>query len=261
MMRTLLVRGMLAGLVAGVLATVFAYFFGEPSVNAAIGIEEAAGGTHAHSDHGTSVPDHGAPEADSDELVSRDVQSTIGLFAGVGGYAVAVGGLFALAFAFLYGRVGSLRPRLTATLLGAGAFAVVVLVPFLKYPANPPAVGQGTTIGSRTALYFGFVALSVVLAVVAVFAGRKLADRLGAWTGGLIGAGGYLVAMAVWALVMPVIDEVPAEFPGSTLWTFRIAALGTQLVLWTALALTFGALAERVLPRSSTEPALIGANR
>lgn len=260
MMRTLLVRGMLAGLVAGVLATVFAYFFGEPSVNAAIGIEEAAGDTHSHSAHDTSVHSHGEAEAEaeagSDEVVSRDVQSTIGLFAGVGGYAVAVGGLFALAFAFLYGRVGSLRPRLTAALLGVGAFVVVVLVPFLKYPANPPAVGQSATIGSRTALYFGFVALSVVLAVVAVSAGRLLADRLGAWTGGLIGTGGYVAAMALCALVMPVIDEVPAEFPGSTLWTFRIAALGTQLVLWTTLALTFGALAERVLPCRSTEPAL-----
>lgn len=260
MMRTLLVRGMLAGLVAAVLASVFAYFFGEPSVNAAIGLEEAGGGAHSHSDHGTTSHEHGA-ETGADELVSRDVQSTIGLFAGVGGYAVAVGGLFALAFAFLYGRVGSLRPRLTAALLGAGAFAVVVLVPFLKYPANPPAVGQGATIGSRTALYFGFVALSVVLAVVAVSVGRLLADRWGAWTGGLLGAGGYLAAMAVCAGVMPVVDEVPAEFPASLLWTFRIAALGTQLVLWTALALTFGALADRVLPHRSTEPALAAPSR
>ncbi|WP_116042466.1 CbtA family protein [Amycolatopsis palatopharyngis] len=256
-MRNLLVRGMLAGLIAGALATVFAYFFGEPSLNAAIGIEEATGGAHSHANAG-APRQHGA-ESTEDELVTRGVQSTIGLFAGVGGYAVAVGGLFALAFAFLHGRVGSLRPRLTSALLSGCAYAVVVLVPFLKYPANPPAVGRGATIGSRTALYFGFLALSVVFAIAAVYAGRRIADRLGPWAGGLLGAGGYVVVMAVCAASMPVLDELPAGFPGSTLWTFRIASLGTQLVLWTALGLVFGTLAERLLTGRTTESAVIGS--
>ncbi|MBK1786919.1 CbtA family protein [Prauserella cavernicola] len=250
MMRTLLVRGLLAGLIAGVLATAFAYVFGEPSVDAAIGIEEA--GTAAH-DHGGEEPghSHGAEEA----LVSRGVQSTIGLFTGVGAYGLAVGGLFAITFAFGYGRVGSLRPRVTAALLAAGAFVVVVLVPFLKYPANPPAVGQSGTIGDRTGLYFAVVALSLATALIAVTAGRALADRLGAWWAGLAAAGGYVVVVAVAAALMPVIDEVPDGFPGSTLWTFRTASLATQLVLWTTVGLVFGALAERVLRPSASAPA------
>ncbi|GAB3494890.1 CbtA family protein [Amycolatopsis cihanbeyliensis] len=256
MMRTLLVRGMVAGLAAGLLATLFAYFFGEPSVNAAIGIEEAGGAAHSHGQEpDAAAHDHGGEEA----LVSRDVQSTVGLLTGVAGYGIAVGGLFALAFAVLHGRVGALRPRLSAALLAAGAFVVVVLVPFLKYPANPPAVGSGETIGSRTALYFGFAGISVLVAIVAVYAGRKLADRLGGWQGGLLGAGGYLVVMAVCAVLMPVVDEVPPEFPGSTLWTFRLASLGTQLVLWTGLGLVFGALVERVLRPRTTHHAAAAA--
>ncbi|WP_026360056.1 CbtA family protein [Amycolatopsis nigrescens] len=253
MMRTLLVRGMLAGLIAGVLATLFAYLFGEPSVNAAIGIEEAGSAAHSHV-HDASSP---APETEpaEEELVSRDVQSTLGLFTGVGGYGVAVGGLFSLAFAFGYGRVGTLRPRHTSALLAAGAFVVVFGVPFLKYPANPPAVGQPGTIGDRTGLYFAFVALSLVFGVAATVAGRKLADRLGAWTGGLLGVAGYLVAIGVTAWLMPAIDEVPAEFPGSTLWNFRIASAGTQFVLWTVLGLTFGALAEKAFSRERAEVA------
>ncbi|WP_158895486.1 CbtA family protein [Amycolatopsis anabasis] len=251
MMRTLLVRGMLAGLIAGVLATLFAYLFGEPSVNAAIGIEEA-GAAHEH-EHGAGGEEaHGAEE----ELVSRGVQSTLGLFTGVGVYGVAIGGLFSLAFAFSSGRIGTLRPRVTAALLAAGAFAVVVLVPFLKYPANPPAVGQPGTIGERTGLYFGFVALSLVFGIVAVVAGRKLADRYGAWAGGLVGCAGYLVAIGVAAWLMPIIDEVPPEFPGSTLWSFRIASLGTQCALWTILGLTFGWLAEKALARRSAPAAV-----
>jgi predicted cobalt transporter CbtA len=243
MMRTLLVRGMLAGLVAGVLATLFAYFFGEPSVDTAIGLE----GTAAHAHHDPAAP--AAPEAEEEELVTRGVQSTVGLLTGVGLYGVAVGGLFSLAFAFVYGRLGSLRPRVTAALLTGGAFVVVFLVPFLKYPANPPAVGQPGTIGSRTELYFGFVALSLLVGILAAAFGRKLADKLGAWRGGLLAAGGYVVVIGVAAWLLPTIDEVPAEFPGSTLWSFRLASVGTQLVLWTALGLTFGALAEKALAR------------
>jgi hypothetical protein len=240
MMRSLLARGMLAGLIAGVLATLFAYFFGEPSVNVAIGLEES---TAAHS----RSHDPAQAEEPEEELVSRDVQSTIGLFTGVALYGVAIGGLFSLAFAFVYGRVGALRPRLTAAALGAGAFAVVFLVPFLKYPANPPAVGQPGTIGTRTELYFGFVALSLVFGVLAVVASRKLAGRFGGWTGGLLAIGGYVLVMALSAWLMPIIDEVPEGFPGSTLWSFRASSIGTQLVLWTTVSLAFGALAEKSL--------------
>src|SRR4051812_41226532 len=109
MMKTLLVRGMLAGLIAGVLAFGFAYAFGEPSVNTAIGLEES-GGAHSHSH------DAPAPAAEEEELVPRDIQSTLGLLTGVLVYGVAIGGLLSLAFAFAQGRLGSLRPRVTALL-------------------------------------------------------------------------------------------------------------------------------------------------
>lgn len=247
MMKTLLVRGMLAGLIAGVLAFGFAYAFGEPSVNTAIGLEESGGHSHSH--------DAGAAPAEAhdheEELVPRDIQSTVGLLTGVLVYGVAIGGLLSLAFAFAQGRLGNLRPRVTAVLLTAGAFAVVFLVPFLKYPANPPAVGQPGTIGSRTELYFGFVAVSLLVGILATVFGRKLADRFGAWNGFLLAAAGYLVVIGVVAWLMPAVDEVPAEFPASTLWSFRTASVGTQVTLWLALGLTFGAFAEKALTKKA----------
>jgi hypothetical protein len=244
MMKTLLVRGMLAGLIAGVLAFGFAYAFGEPSVNTAIGLEESGGHEHSH-DAGA------APAAEEPELVPRDIQSTVGLLTGVVVYGVAIGGLLSLAFAFAQGRLGNLRPRVTSLLLTAGAFAVVFLVPFLKYPANPPAVGQPGTIGSRTELYFGFVAVSLLVGIFATVLGRKLADRFGAWNGFLLAAAGYVVVIGVVAWLMPVVDEVPATFPASTLWSFRTASVGTQVTLWLALGLAFGAFAEKALNRKA----------
>ncbi|MEV6445416.1 CbtA family protein [Amycolatopsis sp. NPDC051716] len=248
MMKTLLVRGMLAGLIAGVLAFGFAYAFGEPSVNAAIGLEESGGHSHSH-DASAPAP---APSAEEEELVPRDIQSTLGLLTGVLVYGVAIGGLLSLAFAFAQGRLGALRPRLTALLLTAGAFTVVFLVPFLKYPANPPAVGQPGTIGSRTELYFGFVAVSLLVGIFATVFGRKLADRLGAWNAFLLAAAGYVVVIGIVAWLMPVVDEIPATFPASTLWSFRTASVGTQVTLWLALGLTFGAFAEKALNRRTT---------
>jgi hypothetical protein len=55
---------------------------------------------------------------------------------------VALGGLFSIAFAICYGRIGRFGPRATSALVAAGAFVAVELVPFLKYPANPPSGRQ-----------------------------------------------------------------------------------------------------------------------
>lgn len=139
----LLLRGMLAGIVAACLAFLFARVFGEPQVNLAIGYEAAM--------------DAAAGEPPEVELVSRAVQATAGLLTAAVMYGAAYGGVFALVFAAAYGRIGRFSPRMLAMLLAAGGFVAVVLVPDLKYPANPPGVGNHETIGLRTMAYFEMV--------------------------------------------------------------------------------------------------------
>ena len=87
--------------------------------------------------------------------MSRSVQAGLGLFVAVLVYSAAFGGLFGLAFAFAYGPhpSGTLTPQALSGVIAAVGFVAVYLVPNLKYPANPPAVGQPETIGIRTALY------------------------------------------------------------------------------------------------------------
>lgn len=247
MMRTLVARGMLAGLLAGVLATAFAFCFAEPSIESAIAVEQAQTAQHSASGHTGATAHQGEP------VFGRGLQSTAGLFTGITGYAVAAGGLFALAFAALHGRVSTMRPRTMSAALAVACYVAVVVVPFLKYPANPPAVGSAATIDSRTALYFGFLAVSVLTACTSVYIGRRAADRWDGWHSVLLCCGGYTAVMAVVAAVMPTVDEVSQAFPGSTLWSFRIASLGTNLVLWLTLGLAFGPLVERVMKsREST---------
>ena len=233
MMRALLVRGMLSGLVAGLLAMVFAYIFGEPSIGSAIDFESAL--------------QAGRGESPEPELVSRTVQSTIGLAVAVELYAVAFGGLFALAFAIVYGRIGRMSAQVTAAVLAMVGYLVVYVVPFLKYPANPPSVGNAETISERTGAYFGMVLLSLALAAAATYLGHRLTSRLSTWNATLVASAAFIVAVASAQLLLPGINEVPETFPAIVLWNFRIASLSTQLVMWATIGLLFGALVARQL--------------
>ena len=104
MVRTLLVRGMLIGILAGVLASGFAWLLGEPPLERAIAFEG-----HMHQPAG---------EPSQPEVVSRDVQSTIGLLTGIVVYGCAFGGIFALIFAYAHGRLScGWSPRTTAAVL------------------------------------------------------------------------------------------------------------------------------------------------
>jgi hypothetical protein len=157
-MRTLLIRGMIVGVVAGLLSRVFAYAFGEPGIDSGVAFEDQAA--------------QAAGTAPGIELVSRGVQSTIGLATAVVVYGVAIGGLFALVYAVAYGRVGRFSPRALAAALALMAYLVVVVAPFVKYPANPPGANDPSTISDRTGLYVALILISVILGVAAVVGAR-----------------------------------------------------------------------------------------
>lgn len=230
MVASLLLRGMIAGLIAGILAFGFARTFGEPQVDRAIAVEEAMS--------------QAAGEAPEPELVSRDVQAGVGLFTGVATYSTAIGGLFALVFAFVYGRTSTLGPRDTAALLALGGFIAIVVVPGLKYPANPPSVGDPDTIQYRTELFFVMLAISIAAMAFAVAVARRLWEGQGAWNATLLAGLAYIVIITIAKYALPDINEVPEQFSATLLWQFRVAAMGIQVILWTVLGLLFGYLAE-----------------
>jgi Probable cobalt transporter subunit (CbtA) len=227
----LLLRGMLVGVVAGLLAFGFARIFGEPQVERAIAFEEQM--IHSHG------------EMEEPALVSREMQAGLGLFVGVIVYGTAIGGFFSLAFGFIYGRFGRLGPRATSALLALAAYVAIVLVPSIKYPANPPSVGNPDTIGLRTGLFFMMLMASVAAVVLAALVARRLSTRYGPWNATLIAGAGFIVVIGIVQLALPEVNEVPEHFPAVVLWHFRIASLGMQAVLWTTIGLLFGALTER----------------
>ena len=236
MVGRLLMRGMLTGIVAGLLTFTFAKIAGEPQVDQAISFEEKA--------------DAAKGEAPEPEIVSRHTQAGLGLLTGVVVYGAAVGGLFSLVFAYAYGRSGRLGARALSALLALAAFVAIVIVPNLKYPANPPSIGDPETIGYRTGLFFLMIAISLAATVFSLKLRRHAVARFGAWNGAIVAGAVFIVIIAVVQLGLPSINEVPATFPAALLWKFRLAALGMQAIMWTTIGLLFGVLVERAQQRS-----------
>ncbi len=243
MTRNLLVCGLIAGVLGGLLAFGAGRVIGEPEVDRAIAFEER------------SAPPSDEPA--EPPIVTRAAQGTIGLLTAAVAVGLAIGGLFALAFAFAYGRAGQADPFLTAGWLAAGAFVVVFLVPFLKYPANPPAVGNPDTINYRTGLFWTMVAISLITAVGAVRFRNSLVHRMSVRSAWLVSIGSYLGVVLLAGLALPDVNEVPAGFPAVTLWKFRQATIGIQLTLWATIGITFGWLAHRVM--KTADPGLVPA--
>ncbi|MFG1624094.1 CbtA family protein [Kribbella sp. NPDC049227] len=238
---SLLVRGLIIGLFAGLLAGTFAYVTGEPHVDAAIAIEEA-GAAHTH-DHG------GGAEAAAEEepLVSRDGQKA-GLFLATTLYGVALGGIFAVAFTLLRRKLRTERDPYAALGLAAAGFVGIVLVPFLKYPPNPPAVGDPDTITRRTVTYL----LTLVIGLLAIWAGvaaSRWAARYGDVARLAGGVAAFLVTIVIAYQILPSINEVPGSFPATLLWQFRFASLGTQATLWLLLGFGYAAAVDHRLSR------------
>jgi hypothetical protein len=258
------------GALGGLFAFVFARILAEPLIQSAIDYEEARGEAEAALAMATGA---GHAHAEGPEVFSRVVQAGVGIGSGMVLFGVAMGGFFAAAYCTAYGRTGRIRPRPLALLVAAAGFLTLYLVPFLKYPANPPAVGNDLTVATRAGLYGVMVIASVVLAVAAVWVGQRLAPRFGNGTATLLAGLGFVVAVGVVMALLPglgdpvgaaggrTLSETPQAlldpagrmvFPGfdaDLLYWYRLYSVGAQAVLWAVVGFAFAPLADRVFAR------------
>ena len=236
-------RGLAAGLLAGLLAGAFAFAFGEPLQARAVALEAKADAAHAHG----MAPQHDGGMVE----LSRSTQK-VGLFFATGLSGCFLGGMFGMAFAFFRGRLGAKSDWSRSLSLAAALFGGVALLPFLKYPANPPGVGTPSTIGSRTTSYFAMVALSLLVVLAAWLAARFLRER-GVSMPVRQASVGVGFAALVGLLLAPLPPTTgPGDFPAGLLWDYRLSSLGTLLSLWATLGATFGALCERANRKEGT---------
>jgi hypothetical protein len=199
-------RGALAGVLAGVLGFVFARIFAEPVIDRAIAYESGREDALAALNKAAGR----AVAPDGPEVFSRTVQSTIGAASGIIAFSAAMGALVAVGYVVLHGRF-QIRPRTLVWLVAGFGFLGVYLLPFVKYPANPPAIGHAFTITTRAHLYLAMVGASLVLLGLAVVLARKLSPRLGLTRAVLLSAVAFLVAYGAVIGLLPSLGDLPAN--------------------------------------------------
>jgi hypothetical protein len=272
MEKRLILRGFAAGALAGLLGFIFARIFAEPIIQASISYQSARDAAQAALNKAAGLP----PPAPGPDIFSRTIQGDVGAGVGLVVFGAALGALFAVAY-ILIGRRVRVSPRVLALLVAGGGFLGMYMVPFLKYPANPPSIGNPATIRDRGLLYLAMVTVSLAGLILAVMAARKLRDRLGPWNAALAAGFAYAVVIGVAMALLPPLGHLQANvvaygrhmtetplplqnakgqivfqgFPADVLFNFRLYSLINQVILWAGIGVIFGALAERVL-RSQT---------
>lgn len=238
----LLGRGAAAGAAGGLTAALVLWLVVEPVIRRALVIEDARGGHH-----------HG-----EEPLVSRAAQVWGGALT-----SLCVGILFGVVFTVVFARLRTRLPGSTdlgrSMVLAATGFVVVTLLPALRVPANPPAVGDPGTVGERTLVYvltilLGLLGVGAVLAV-----DRRLRSVL---TEPVRIAVDVLVGVA-WTVAILVLvpgspDRVPADVPPTLLWDFRLASLAQLAVMWLVVGMAFGLLVDVRTRRTRHAPQLTG---
>jgi len=231
-----IVAAVLAGVVAGLVASVLLTFTAEPVIDRAVALEN-----HRHA---VAEPN----EATEPELVSRRVQKGAGRFAAYGLAGGAYGALFGIAFLALRrhrpgGRdTGAFRRAVLAGAVSAGALTVM---PFLKYPPNPPGVGDPATLAERQWKYLALIFLSLVVLAGAARLSGRLRERGWLDDQRLVAVAlAVVVPLGIVCAALPPFSD-PVDVPANLLWRFRIASLGGNLLLWGVLTVGFGAAAAR----------------
>jgi predicted cobalt transporter CbtA len=234
----------LLGLVAGLLAATYFRIAGEPLVDEAIAIEESMAAEHPSDD------EHG----DDSVEVSRSTQRGAGLF---GGYAL-LGMIFGLLLAVgaLSLRGSWLDPFRRVLLAGTIMAASLTVLPWFKYPPNPPAVGDPATADTRQRLYLLLIAITGLTLAGAAHLSARL--RRADWDDArryVAVATGVVVVLAVVLVVLPAnTDPIPTEMPTSLIWRFRLASLTGNLLLWSLLTASVAMLWTETARRRAPAP-------
>jgi hypothetical protein len=218
----IILRGALSGVIAGILGFAFARILAEPVIDKAIAYESGRDDILAALNKAAGR----VVSPDGPEIFSRTIQSTIGIATGIIAFSAAMGALVAVAYLVLHGRF-KIRPRNLAWMIAGFGFLGVYLLPFVKYPASPPAIGHTFTITTRGQLYLSVVACSLILLGLAVYLARKLAPRVGTLGAVLISAAAFLVAYGVLTGLLPSLGDLPANVAASNQFGYARAATET----------------------------------
>lgn len=222
---TFLRRGLAAGLVGGFAGALILWWLGEPSIRESLQTEARLSQGEGH-----------------EATFSRGVQVVGGVTA-VLITGIVLGLVLTVVFVSVRNRVALPTDAHVAVAAGSLLFLVHGLVPWLKYPPNPPGVGDPESVDERTVAYLGLIALAICTVVLAHEVARRLARRHveppWRWFAAVAVT---VVLLATGYVVLPAADPIPTGVGADLLWRFRLVSLGGLAAMWGGMTLTMAVL-------------------
>ena len=221
---------LIVGLIAGLLVGGFHNLFTVPVMERAIALEEQRAAAEAPS---------GAIEEEGGAEVSLGVQR-IGMVVGLAVFGLILGLVFTGLFRLFRGVAPGWHPLAIALVVGALGFWALSLFPFIKYPLNPPGVGEPATLTFRQGFQTLFFFLSAAGMAAAVY-GAKLVNQSTSIISHRIQR--YIMVAAAYAVfALIIVFVVPGNpdltpVPVDLLELFRALTMIGQFLLWLLLAL------------------------
>lgn len=225
---TFVIITLFSGVIAGIVLGLINQAVVEPFIDRAISIE-----TQRHVVRGESI--------DTAQQSQYRIWQKGGEVVAAAMYGVSLSALFGIVFVYSRRSLPGFTNKKKALFLAAIMFFVIFLIPTLKYPANPPAVGNPSTIYYREMLYVGFIAVSGFSALALALSYRKLKTYLSEKKTTVL-----LTVSLIYAIIMisaylafpPNPDKV--TIPMNLIISFRIASVCSIGIFWGVLGMIVG---------------------
>jgi predicted cobalt transporter CbtA len=214
---------LLAGAIAGTVLAIINQVLVQPFIEQAIALENERAAAEGEMINPI--------EFDNYRIWQRIGQIVAGTILGT-----SIGALFGLVFAYSRNSIPASSNMKKALIVAGVMWLVLFMVPALKYPANPPAVGNPDTLYYRQSLYIAYLAITGLTALGAAFLYRKLGNKqvkkvlIPAIYAGIIIAAYFIMPANPDAITAPM-DLVVG---------FRIASGFTMSIFWLLLGVLLG---------------------
>jgi len=228
---------LLSGASAGVIHGTINFAIVEPYLDQAIGIENQ---NLFASGEEEDTPQFWA-EYDGYRVWQKSGQILAGVILGV-----SMGSLFGIVFALSRNSLPGNNDIKKSIVLAGMMWSALYLIPFLKYPANPPTVGDGETVVLRAILYLSFIAISGIGVISFYQLSKKFKNNKKFVA--LIGYGLFIT------IVFTVMPENPDEItaPMNLVNEFRIMSVLGITSFWISIGIILGFFWHRLKPHKET---------
>ena len=223
-----------SGVIAGIILALLNLGIVEPTIDKAIALE-----VQKQVSSGENV--------NMSELIDYRYWQKAGAFAGGAIYGAGLASLFAVIFVFARNKLPGKNNKQKAIFLAGIMWFVLFLMVALKYPANPPAVGDPETIYYREILYVAYIMISGFAALGMAVIWIRINMNSKRIIIPLIYA-----AIMVTAFVLMPSNPDKIEISMDLIQTFRIFSAMTIGVFWGVLGITFGLLWDKFLSNEQT---------